>query len=376
MYLKIPLEILPGNFYIGKGLIDDVCFEIRYVVNDKLFLQTLIDEIWAENKIWDDRDLKNKERNILYLCHKNIIIEQSKVIIDEELNLSTKFKKTTKYFYPVDEFIENQLISIISHLPNKLVSGLKPRIQKEKLPFTVITTVFNNSKLLEQTIQSVINQSYQDFEYIVKDAGSTDDFQKIIEKYRPYISKIISKPDKGIYYGMHEGIENSNGEYIAILNSDDIYFSPKILDYYADEIKHTHADAYYANMLMKSIFKNSSFIRIGKIKNIYRESCINHSTLFLKRTCYNKVGGFDFSFKIAADGDLIIKLIKTGCKFQYLNETMVLFRLGGASTFSFRSFKENIICRYKYKKLNILGYLFVIMQSAKALLIRYVKNKT
>jgi len=255
---------------------------------------------------------------------------------------------------------------------NNAINSLKERKNNNKnQKISIITTVFNNAKLLEQTIQSVINQSYNEFEYIIKDANSKDNFNEIINKYRPFISKIISAPDRGIYFGMHEGIENSNGEYFAVINSDDIYSSPDIIETYINKINENSNDAYYANIL--KVFENGKrIIRKGSVENIYRESSINHPTLFLRRSCYENVGGFDLTFKTASDGDLTIKLLKHGFSFCYIDKEVVIFRLGGASKVSFSVFKEELRCRYKYNRFNLIGYLYVLMKYSKHILNVYI----
>lgn len=354
------IEMLHGNMVIGKGIVEERYVEIRFSYTHHLFYQTLIDDVWYENKVWDEvNELKN-ERYILYLCHPDIIIEKQNIEITDKLNISSKFKRTIKYFIEIPKEWEHSLF-FIKKFP--VVTSLQKKDNDTNI-ISVITTVYNNAISLEQTVQSIINQSSSQFEYLIKDAGSTDNFNDVIEKYRPFITTIISSPDKGIYYGMHEGIENSHGKYFIFLNSDDIYYTPYVIQEYLNRISENSADAYYANIL-KINKKRNTTIRKGSIKNIYRESSINHPTLLLNRFWYDKVNGFDLKFRYSADGDLTIRLLKSGCRFFYIDKTMVLFRIGGASTLNYELFKENMKCRYNYNKLNILGYIFIILRSIK-----------
>ena len=89
--------------------------------------------------------------------------------------------------------------------------------------FTIITTVYNGEKTIEKTINSVISQKFNNYEYIIVDALSNDNTLAIVSKYKQHISKIISEPDKSIYEGMNKGIKNANGEIIVIINSGDTF---------------------------------------------------------------------------------------------------------------------------------------------------------
>ena len=88
---------------------------------------------------------------------------------------------------------------------------------------SIITVVFNGIRTIEQTIKSVLNQSYKNIEYIIIDGGSTDGTLDIIRKYENYLSYIISEPDHGIYDAMNKGIQKSTGDIVGIINSDDWY---------------------------------------------------------------------------------------------------------------------------------------------------------
>jgi hypothetical protein len=358
------IEIVPGNVTIGKGVIDGNYIEIRYVYNLRYFLQILVDGVWSEELVWAGQNISFENRTIIYLCEKTIPIQSEYLKVDADYNLSVKFKSTQKYFSHLNKDLINEAPKYFDSLHKQTIS-YPERVTLDSTPLiSVITTVYNNSRILEQTIQSVINQSYHKVEYIIKDANSTDDFEKVIEKYKPYISKIIIKNDEGIYDGMHQGVQNATGTYFAYLNSDDIYYNSHVLQTYVDAITRTNADAYYSNIL-KRHESGEALIRVGKINTIYRESSINHPTLFLKKEKYFDVGGFDLNLRLAADGDLTIKLLHANCTFEHINKIVVLFRLGGASSLSWRGFKEELICRYRYNKFNIKGYLYIILRTFK-----------
>ena len=88
---------------------------------------------------------------------------------------------------------------------------------------SIITVSFNSVKTIEQTIKSVINQTYKSIEYIIIDGASTDGTQQVIEKYKDRISFYVSEKDDGLYYAMNKGIEHASGDIVGIINSDDWY---------------------------------------------------------------------------------------------------------------------------------------------------------
>ena len=128
--------------------------------------------------------------------------------------------------------------------------------------FSVITTVFNGEKTIGRTIESVVSQTYKKYEYIIVDAQSKDNTFNEINKYKKYISKIISEPDKSIYEGMNKGIQNSNGDIIAIINSGDTYSKNalKINQYFVKN----NFDFMFGTVLKKKFYINTSQTKCGE----------------------------------------------------------------------------------------------------------------
>lgn len=360
-------KIIDGIYTIGFLKNKQTDIEIRYCNNFEYDKQILIDDVWSDVITTFQKQNKKKKILVLYLCHPKIKIKENKITLEPELNLTSNYNDITKYFISLS-LEDCKKCSHYSDLFSQEPISF-PSARKKNNIISVITSVLNNSRQLEQTIQSVINQSYQEFEYIIKDGGSKDSFVSVIKKYSNYISKIIVQSDNGIYDGMHQGIEISSGQYFGVLNSDDVYKSKNVLSTYIGELHNEPADAYYANILRRNP-DGKTYLRKGSLKNIYKESSINHPSLLLKRTFYDKIGGFDLSLKYAADGDLTIKLIKSGCRFKYIDFITTLMRAGGASTLSFRLIIEELICRYRYNKINVFGYLFVVLRSIKNIIKR------
>ena len=118
------------------------------------------------------------------------------------------------------------------------LEGGKRSINKKYNPkFSIITVVLNNEKFLEETINSVISQKFKDFEYIIIDGGSKDKTLQIINKYKNYIDYYVSQKDKGIYDAFNKGMSVTFGQYVVIINSDDVFTENalEIIDKYTQE---------------------------------------------------------------------------------------------------------------------------------------------
>jgi glycosyltransferase involved in cell wall biosynthesis len=215
------------------------------------------------------------------------------------------------------------------------------QITKEKnllsIPLvTIITVVFDGDKYLEQAIQSVINQTYDNIEYIIIDGGSTDGTIDIIRKYEQVIDYWISEPDRGLYDAMNKGICLSSGDIIGILNSDDLYLIDtveKVVEKYKEDGK---PSVIYGDMLK---FLNENYAQVsfhkGDLSEVaFREFriAINHPTCFVHREIYNSFGVFQSKYEVGADRELMMRFYEGGVQFIYLGKVLAKFRLGGTTS--------------------------------------------
>jgi len=228
--------------------------------------------------------------------------------------------------------------------------------------FSIITICKNSESTIEKTINSVINQTFTDFEYIIIDGCSTDSTLSIIQKYDHVITKWQSESDDGISDALNKGIKLSTGKYIGIINSDDwfeentlkivssnIFCNPKF-DVYCFSIKYWDDD-------------NPVIECVSNPKKILKESSVHHSSTFVARECYENYGLYDRRYKLAMDYELFLRFFYKGCSF-FVSSTIVSNRLlGGVSYNNFlEAHREVASARSKY--FNVFNVFLVFGMSA------------
>jgi glycosyltransferase involved in cell wall biosynthesis len=217
---------------------------------------------------------------------------------------------------------------------------------------TVVTVVRNGGKTLEETILSVINQTYKNIEYIIVDGASTDNTLDIVRKYEDRIDYWISESDKGIYYAMNKGIDLAGGDFVAMLNSDD-WYETTTCEQIINKMRETKADVYYAMMRVYDEDKNLYHIYAYTI-NAISSHMISHPSCFISREIYCKYR-YDEDYRSASDYDLIIRIFTGNYKFCFIEKILVNFRMNGMSS-SFRGQKESNKIRRKYRLISWHSY--------------------
>lgn len=198
---------------------------------------------------------------------------------------------------------------------------------------SIITVVFNGERYLAQTINSVLNQSYKNIEYIIIDGGSNDGSVDIIKKHSDSISYWVSESDRGLYDAMNKGISYASGELIGIINSDDWYELDTVETVVNCYIKHPHKSIFHGDMW---VIPQTNYKYIKKYNNSifkmkYYGSTFNHPTFFVKREEY-KNHMYNSSLKSIADVQFILEaLLSDNNKFYYIDRPLANFRLGGVS---------------------------------------------
>ena len=212
---------------------------------------------------------------------------------------------------------------------------------KQTPKVSIITVVYNGITHLEQTIQSVLDQNYDNIEYIIIDGGSTDGTVELIRKYDDQIAYWVSESDAGIYDAMNKGIVKATGDIVGLINADD-WYEEEAVSVVVDTFTKTDADVVHGSM---RIIKESgeSFVKASliNIDNLKKGMLLNHPTVFVKISLYEKYGMFDTSYRIVADWELMMRWFLKDVHFVATPETLANFRMGGVSSEHLKkSFKE------------------------------------
>jgi glycosyltransferase involved in cell wall biosynthesis len=192
---------------------------------------------------------------------------------------------------------------------------------------SIITIVFNGEKHIEDTIKSVIDQTYRNIEFIIIDGGSTDNTLEIIGKYAYAITSFLSEHDEGISDAFNKGLNLAKGEIIGIINADDWYVKNAV-EMAVKNIE--YSDIVYGNLRLWKDDK-PDFIVTADHAYLENEMSVNHPTVFIKKECYEKYGLFDKKYKCAMDYDLMLRLKINNCRFVYIPEVLANMRWAGFS---------------------------------------------
>jgi len=196
------------------------------------------------------------------------------------------------------------------------------KAQKHSVPILSIITVCYNEKEMERTCKSITEQTFQDFEWIIKDGGSNGETLGIIEKYKKRADIFISKKDTGIYNAMNKGIELAKGKWLLFMNGGDSFFEKTTLEKIFTEEKKAFKNAdivYCASNFHEADGRH--YIREFKEKldcDFWSKDCLCHQSSFIKKELFDKFGPYTEEFKISGDLEKWILFQKKGCKFKRL----------------------------------------------------------
>lgn len=208
---------------------------------------------------------------------------------------------------------------------------------------SIITVVFNAVNTIEETIQSVINQSHKNIEYIIIDACSTDGTLDIIEKYKDDITYFVSEKDYGLYHAMDKGIEQATGDIVGIINADDYYFEDAFSKV-AKAYENKSLDEY---IFFGDMMHGNNLIPGWRPKSLKIGAFGAHPSMFVPKRIYDAIGAYKLQYKILSDYDFMYRAFNVrGIKPIYLPENVAFFRPGGlASQNIFRSFTEEMLIK-------------------------------
>lgn len=252
------------------------------------------------------------------------------------------------------------------------------------MKISLITVTYNSARTIKDTIESVLSQTYEDYEYLVIDGASKDNTMDIVRSYEALFKgklKWVSESDRGIYDAMNKGIRLSSGDVVGLLNSDDFFRDRDVLSRVAEVFdKKPDIGCTIADLCFVDSEDTSKVVRYyssaGWHPGLFRWGVEPpHPTFYCRKAIYEKLGYYKLDYKIAADYELMIRfLLVAGVPYEYLPMNMLCMRMGGESTKNLynilivnnkeavRACRENgvktnlpmILCKYIYK---IKGYL-------------------
>jgi len=214
---------------------------------------------------------------------------------------------------------------------------------------TYVTITYNAAAVLQRTLDSILQQDYEDIVHLIIDGASTDDTLVMIDDYVEHSNamgnghriQVMSEPDKGIYDAMNKGIHRATGSIVGILNSDDFYTSDNALETIADafrsddKLELTYGDVHYVNdgELQVSVrYYSSRIFRPSLLRWGYMPA---HPSCYVLKSVYDDIGDYSLNYKIASDFDMMVRLFHSrGVRYRYIPKDFVTMRTGGISTSS------------------------------------------
>ena len=220
----------------------------------------------------------------------------------------------------------------------------------DSVKVSIITPTFNSAATLADTLRSVCGQTYEPIEHIIMDGGSTDDTLEIARqwslRYGGGKNMVInSEPDNGSYDALNKGLKLASGDVVGILNSDDFFSSSsviaKLMAHFSEDVDAVYGDLHYVHPhaldTVVRYYSSAAFSRRRMLMGFQPA----HPTFYCRRFCYDRFGGFDLNFEVAADFEQLLRMIYIGrIRTRYIPMDCVTMRTGGISTSGLKSHKK------------------------------------
>lgn len=234
---------------------------------------------------------------------------------------------------------------------------------RPSVKISVITAVYNNRDTVGAALDSVLGQTHEDVELVVIDGGSTDGTLDVLRDYADRIAVLVSEPDRGIYDALNKGILRAGGEVVGFLHSDDLYADAEALRRVARAFVEDEVAAVYGDLLYVRKEAPDRVVRTWRAGQfvpgrLARGWMPPHPTFYARREVYAELGGFDTSYRIAADYDCMLRILRReGVRVGYIPHVLVKMRVGGASNRSIGNILRKSAEDYRALKANGVGGL-------------------
>lgn len=235
------------------------------------------------------------------------------------------------------------------------------------MKISIVTVCYNSALTIKDTINSVLGQTYQNIEYIVIDGGSQDNTLDILSSYAGKLT-YVSETDDGIYDAMNKGIALATGDVVGTLNADDFYANNHVLEDVISIFRDQSIEACFGDLEYVSQKNTDLIVRYWKSQE-YTSGLFEsgwmpaHPTFFARRNVYDRHGKFNLNYKIAADFELLFRIIEQSkVKTKYLPKVLVKMRLGGTTNKSISNIinqnKEIIaVLKKEYPKFSFVKFI-------------------
>lgn len=198
------------------------------------------------------------------------------------------------------------------------------------MKLTILTINYNNKEGLQRTINSVLSQTWTDYEWIVIDGGSTDGSKELLEYNKQYFAYWCSEPDKGVYNAMNKGISHAAGEYLCCMNSGDAFYAPNTLEKVFH--KEHHEDIVYGDWLAVFPDKEKVFHEPFPINfHYFLHQNICHQAMFVRMENLKRKG-FDESYKLLADYARWAEMLLDKCSVAFVDTIVCRYEMDGMSS--------------------------------------------
>jgi glycosyltransferase involved in cell wall biosynthesis len=222
--------------------------------------------------------------------------------------------------------------------PLNISVSVSKRLDSGRPSVSIITVCFNSVATIRDAIESVLSQDYPGIEYIVIDGGSTDGTCEIVRGYGSRIDVFLSEKDRGIYDAMNKGIARAHGDVVGMLNSDDVYADSHAVSILMAAMVAAHTDSVFADLVFvdpRDVSKVVRYYNSGRWSpQRFRYGWMPaHPTFFVKREVYGRVGPFSLNYRIAADYEMLVRILYGArASYTHVPRPLVRMRTGGIST--------------------------------------------
>ena len=206
---------------------------------------------------------------------------------------------------------------------------------------SVVTVTYNCENIIEETIKSVLSQTYSNIEYIIIDGGSKDNTLSIIDNFKSGIDILVSEPDKGIYDAMNKAIKVATGDYIIFMNAGDIFYNNSVVEDIFSKTLLDNVDVVYGSVVLEKKGKEIE-LKPGSLNEFWKGSRFCHQSAFISLKLH-KLFPYDLKYKIAADYNFFNTMYRKNKNFLFINFPFSKISLGGISDLGrINLIKENL----------------------------------